>query len=37
MPVVAYSPLEQGLLGGDFILCQIVARYDVTSLQIALA
>ncbi len=37
VPVMAYSPLEQGRLGGDLILSQIAARHDVTPLQIALA
>lgn len=37
VPVMAYSPLEQGRLDGDPVLSQIADRHGVTSLQIALA
>lgn len=37
VPVMAYSPLEQGRLQGDPVLARIAARYGVSDLQIALA
>ena len=37
VPVMAYSPLEQGRLQGDPALDQVAARYGVNPLQIALA
>jgi diketogulonate reductase-like aldo/keto reductase len=37
MPVMAYSPLEQGRLIGDRTLSQIAERHDVTPLQVALS
>ncbi|MDH3693586.1 MAG: aldo/keto reductase [Gammaproteobacteria bacterium] len=37
IPVMAYSPLDQGALNNHAALKKIANRYDVTSLQIALA
>lgn len=37
VPVMAYSPLEQGRLRGDPVLSQLAERHGVTELQIALA
>lgn len=37
VPVMAYSPLEQGRLAGEPVLSQIAARHGVTPLQVALA
>ena len=37
VPVMAYSPLEQGRLKGVPVLSQIAARYGVAPLQVALA
>jgi len=37
VPVMAYSPLEQGRLDGDSALGEIAERHEVTPLQIALA
>ncbi len=37
IPVMAYSPLEQGRLQGDPVLNQLAARHGVSPLQIALA
>ena len=37
VPVMAYSPLEQGRLDGIPVLVEIAKRYNVTPLQIALA
>ena len=37
MPVMAYSPIEQGELVGHEVLEEIAARHDATSAQVALA
>ena len=37
MPVMAYSPLEQGRLAGSAALVALANKYGVTELQIALA
>ena len=37
MPVMAYSPLEQGRLAGDRTLARIAARYRISPMQVALA
>ena len=37
VPVMAYSPLEQGRLIGDPVLSQLAEKHSVTDLQIALA
>jgi len=37
MPVMAYSPLEQGRLENSVALKEVALRHDVTSLQVALA
>lgn len=37
MPVMAYSPIEQGELVGHDVLEEIAARHDATSAQVALA
>jgi diketogulonate reductase-like aldo/keto reductase len=37
MPVMAYSPLEQGRLSGNKALAEVAGRHGVTELQIALA
>lgn len=37
MPVMAYSPLEQGRLSGDRTLARIAARHHVSPMQVALA
>lgn len=37
MPVMAYSPLEQGRLAGHRVLAAIAARHGVSALQVALA
>lgn len=37
MPVMAYSPLEQGRLSGNMALAEVAGRHGVTELQIALA
>lgn len=37
MPVMAYSPLEQGRLAGQAVLEEIAGRHGVTALQISLA
>ena len=37
VPVMAYSPLEQGRLAGDPALAQLAEKHGVTDLQIALA
>ncbi|MEQ8665772.1 MAG: aldo/keto reductase [Rhodospirillales bacterium] len=37
MPVMAYSPLEQGRLGGDDVLRRIGERHGVSALQVSLA
>lgn len=37
MPVMAYSPLEQGRLAGDRALAEVAARHGATALQVALA
>ena len=37
MPVMAYSPLEQGRLAGDRTVARIAARYQISPMQVALA
>ena len=37
LPVIAYSPLEQGRLEGSAILSKLAKKHGVTSLQVALA
>jgi diketogulonate reductase-like aldo/keto reductase len=37
MPVMAYSPLEQGRLAGDRTVARIAARYRISPMQVALA
>ncbi len=37
MPIMAYSPLEQGRLAEDRTLAEVAARHGVTALQVALA
>ena len=37
VPIMAYSPIEQGRLGRDKTLAAIAARHDATPAQIALA
>lgn len=37
MPVMAYSPLEQGRLAGNRVLAEVARRHGVTALQVALA
>jgi diketogulonate reductase-like aldo/keto reductase len=37
LPVMAYSPIEQGRLAGDRVVAQIAVRHGATSAQVALA
>ncbi len=37
VPVMAYSPLEQGRLENEPVLAQVAERHDITPLQVALA